>query len=117
MASQVAVKSSSKAVIADALDRYISLKEKMDKAEAACEVAKEELKKALGEIQETTVNGIRILFKPNVEIDQKSLKTELPDVYQACLQKFDTAFFRASYPQLVDVYEKESKVRPLKLMV
>ena len=95
---------------------YLTAKQALDAAEAECKVAQQALKDDLGELTETFCGPFKLVYRPNTEIDEARLKLEKPSEYKKCATKFNVTLFRSMFPELVEIYERESKTRPLKVV-
>jgi hypothetical protein len=95
---------------------YLDAKSVLDDAESKCKVAQEALKKDLGETTETMCGPFKVLYRPDKEIDTEKLKAENPAAHKKCVTKFDVTLFRVLFPELVTLYERDSKKRPLKIV-
>ena len=101
------------------LKNYLSLREQLDTLEEKVDAAKKVFCKSLGEIEEIRMCGVKVTYKFDNEIDQEKLKNERPEIYFSTLKEpeLDTTKFRKEHAELVEGYSKQSKKRPLKIVL
>lgn len=98
---------------------YLSLREKADAIDQKVKKAADSLKAAMGDATEFKTMGLKVVYKFNTELNQERIKNERPKEYFSCLKEpeLDVAKFRKEHPELVDTYSRDSRVRPLKIVV